>query len=137
MIVDRASVNLLHWQHRVVPGVNNAAFGEIAAGYDDLAQDVRTIILTRKGSVPLEPDKFCGALDYVDYPLPVAVPRMTRECWDALEHYAPRIIVEKVTVEYVAFHHFRVPVFWRAREDVTEEVRQTTVELVALEAANG
>ena len=133
MLVDRHQIPFLHWQHRVVPGAD-AAWGEIVSGYDDIDQAIRIIVLTPKGTVPTEPEKFCDALSYIDRPPAIAIPGITREVWDALTRWEPRIVVDRVTVTAVAFHHFRVPIFWRAREDVAAEIRLTEVDLVGAAA---
>lgn len=118
----------LHWQHRVSPGPK-ADWGAAVRGIADLEQSIRIICLTPKLSVPTEPEKFCNAFDYIDRPPAIAIPRISQEIWDALAKWEPRIVVERVEVEAVAFHHFRAPVFWRPREDVIGELLQTDVEL--------
>jgi phage baseplate assembly protein W len=119
-------INHLHWQHRVLAGTVGA-WGEIVTGIDDLEQAIEIICLTPKLSVPTEPDKFCDALNYIDRPAPVAIPNITREIFDALRKHEPRIVVDRVEVEAVSFEHFKVPVFWRPREDVLGEIRQSNV----------
>ncbi|EFO32510.1 baseplate [Roseibium sp. TrichSKD4] len=118
----------LHWQHRVFPGPK-ADWGAAVVGIADLEQSMRIICLTPKLSVPTEPEKFCNALDYIDRPPAIAIPRISQEIWDALAKWEPRIVVERVEVEAVGFHHFRTPVFWRPREDVIGELLQTDIEL--------
>ena len=121
----------LHWQLRVRPGTE-APWGEIAAGLDDLEQSIRTIVLTPPGSVPLEPEKFCAALDYIDRPPAVAIPMISREIFDVLVKWEPRIeLAEPVRVEMVVPHHFRAVIAWRPRADVLADIIRTEVELAA------
>ena len=124
---ERFQTPHLHWQLRVRPGAV-PPWGEIAAGLDDLEQSIRTIILTPPGSVPLEPEKFCSALDYIDRPPAVAIPAITRETFDALTRFEPRIeLAEPVQVEMLAFHHFRAVITWRPRADVLADIIRTEV----------
>lgn len=130
------SIAQKHWSHRVQPGTRLDAienpdgyWGSIVTGLDDLDQVIRTIVLTPRGSVPIAPDKFCDALNAIDRPPDVAIPIIAREIYDALDEHAPRIVVERVEVEEVAWHHFRVPIFWRPRADVLADIRRTVVDL--------
>lgn len=111
----------LHWQHHVHPGPV-ADWGGTVVGIRDPEQSIDIICLTPKLSVPTEPEKFCDALSYIDRPPAIAIPGITREIWDALTRWEPRIIVDRVEVEQLAFHHFKVPVFWRPREDVVSDL---------------
>jgi len=128
---ERFDTPHLHWQLRVRPGAA-APWSEIAAGLDDLEQSIRTIVLTPPGSVPLEPEKFCAALDYIDRPPAVAIPMISREIFDALVKWEPRIeLAEPVRVEMLAPHHFRAVIAWRPRADVLADIIRTEVELAA------
>lgn len=64
-------------------------------GVMEILQNVRTIITTRKGSVPLDRD-FGLPWDAVDQPLPVAQMLMRSEVIDAIERYEPRAKVTSV-----------------------------------------
>lgn len=123
-----AKVSHHHWQQKIAHG-KPAAWHEIAIGHDDLAQCIAIIVLTPRLSVPTEPEKFCNALDYIDRPPAIAIPNITREIWDALSRFEPRIILHEVRVEPVAFEHFKAFIEWRPREDVAEDIRQTVVDL--------
>lgn len=63
----------------------------------EILQNVRTILSTRKGSVPLNRD-FGLSWSYVDMPTPVAQMQMRSEIMDAIEAYEPRAKV--VSVEF-------------------------------------
>lgn len=128
MLVDRRTIPHLHWQ----PLIDRERFaaGEIVAGIDDLAQEIRSLILTPKGSVPLNPEKGCDLTPYVDRPPAIGVPAMTREVWAALTRWCVRIVVEDVRVSMVAFHHFSIPVFWRPVETIGAEIQRTEVDYV-------
>lgn len=128
MFVSNAPLrpNDLHWQHRVQPGPAGA-WGTVVTGIDDLEQAIRIIALTPRLSVPTEPDKFCDALAFIDRPPAIAIPRIAQEIFDSLTRWEPRLKVERVEVEALAFHHFKVPVFWRPREDVLADLRRTDV----------
>ncbi|MGG4034199.1 GPW/gp25 family protein [Paenibacillus cisolokensis] len=74
--------------------------GEIifaAEGIEAILQNVRTIVTTVKGTVPL--DRGFG-VDYIDLdtPIPIAQAQLTAKILDAIEQYEPR--VEVVSVQY-------------------------------------
>lgn len=66
-----------------------------ATGLDQLVQEIRTVLSTRKGSVPLDRG-FGLSWDIVDMPVSVAGPRCIAEIGRQLEKYVPRIKVETV-----------------------------------------
>lgn len=61
-----------------------------AKGLVGLAQEVRTLLATRKGSVPLDRD-FGISWDLVDTPLPVARQLFIAEVATQLHRYVPRV----------------------------------------------
>lgn len=71
--------------------------GEVVENFDDIEQCIRTILTTKKGSVPHEPLFGCDAWLWVDAPVNVALPNMIRECVEAIELWEPRIEVVRVT----------------------------------------
>lgn len=66
-----------------------------ATGFVQLEQEIRTVLATRKGSVPLDRD-FGIACDYVDLPLAEAMTYMVAEIGQQLEKYVPRIRVRDI-----------------------------------------
>lgn len=66
-----------------------------ATGLDGLEQEIRTLLSTRKGSVPLDRD-FGLTWGYVDLPMPEAMPYMISEMARQLEKYVPRIKVRDI-----------------------------------------
>jgi phage baseplate assembly protein W len=52
---------------------------------------------------------------------------VTREIWDALTIWAPRIGLQKVTVAMTEFSRFSTSVFWRPIESVLDDLRVTEV----------
>lgn len=67
-----------------------------ATGLDGLEQEIRTVLATRKGSVPLDRD-FGIRWDYVDMPINEAMPYMVAEIGQQLEKYVPRIRVRDIS----------------------------------------
>lgn len=128
LLVDRRTIRHLHWQPRV--DFTTRADGEFVVGLADLEQEIRSIILSPLGSVPLNPEKGCDLTPYVDRPPAVGIPAMTREIWRALTRWVVRITVTDVRVETVAFHHYRFPVFWRPVRSVSDEIKRTVVDYV-------
>ena len=103
------------------------SYGHVAEKIADLELGIRNVILSPKGSVPLNPEKGCNLYPYIDRPPSEGIPNMTREIWDALKAWCPRILVDRVEVEQVAFHHYKVPVFWRPIESINDELIQTVI----------
>lgn len=69
-----------------------------ATGLDGLEQEIRLVLATRKGSVPLDRD-FGLSWDYVDLPMPEAMPYMISEIAVQLEKYVPRIKVRDIAFQ--------------------------------------
>lgn len=66
-----------------------------AAGLAGLEQEIRTVLATRKGSVPLDRD-FGLSWDFVDKPMTEAMPCMVAEIGQQLERFVPRIRVRDI-----------------------------------------
>lgn len=67
-----------------------------ATGLVGLAQEIRTVLATRKGSVPLDRD-FGLTWDHVDMPMNMATQSMIAEIGQQLERYVPRIRVTDIS----------------------------------------
>ncbi len=70
----------------------------VAQQLADIAQCIRIILTTPKGSDPLRPDFGCDAGNWLDLPLPAARPHLVREIRAALA-WEPRIRLEAVSIE--------------------------------------
>ncbi len=62
---------------------------------EEILQNVRTILATREGSVPLDRDLGL-TWEHIDKPYPVARSLMTAAVIEAIEAYEPRATVESV-----------------------------------------
>jgi len=123
-------------------GRSAPAFGEIASQLADLDQGIANLIFTPKGSVPTQPEKGCDLLPYMDRPPAVAIPKLTVEIFEGLTRWHPRIRVDEVRVEELAFAHYSVPVFWFPVASVVADIQRTNVTLtrdglLAVQPANG
>lgn len=65
---------------------------------EEILQNVRTILTTGVGTVPLDRD-FGTSREYVDKPLPVARSLMQAAVIDAITEFEPRATVESVTFD--------------------------------------
>lgn len=129
-MLDRRTISHLHWQPRI--GRNGAdTLGQIVTGLDDVEQCINTIVLTEKGSVPTQPEKCTRLAPYIDRRPDYAIPNITREIFNAVRIWEPRVLVERVTITQEDFAHFRFPVFWRLRDDAARTLRETVVILPA------
>lgn len=66
-----------------------------ATGLAGLEQEIRMLLSTRKGSVPLDRD-YGITWEYVDLPLPEAMPYMVSEIASQLTRYVPKIKVRDI-----------------------------------------
>ena len=64
--------------------------------YEEILQNVRTILTTTKYSVPLDRDFGIDA-NLIDTPIDYAQAKLTAEIIDAIRRYEPRVSVSKVT----------------------------------------
>jgi uncharacterized protein len=127
MIADRHGIPYLHWQPRLARGVPQDVLGEIVHDLADVEQSIATIVLTEKGSVPTQPEKCTRLAPYIDRRPETAIPNITREIFDAITAFEPRVVVDEVLITQEDFGQFRFPVFWHLRDDVAREIRQTIV----------
>lgn len=125
--LDRSRIPFVHWQMALDAGDGTSALGQIVTGLDDLHQAIRTIVLTEKGSVPLQPEKCTRLLPWIDRAPAVAIPNFTREIFDAITAWEPRIVVTKVSPVARGFSHWAFPVFWYPRADVSRQIQMTEV----------
>jgi phage baseplate assembly protein W len=130
-MLDRRAIPYLHWQPMLGRNATppDAVIGEIVHGLADVEQAINTIVLTEKGSVPTQPEKCTRLMPYIDRRPDYAIPNITREIFDAITAWEPRVIVERVAITREDFDHWRFPVFWRLRADVSRTIRRTVVSL--------
>lgn len=129
VIQDHRTIPFAHWQPALA--MERDAIGEIVAGIDDLVQAMTTIIHTEKGSVPDQPEKCIALRRWIDRPPAIAIPNITREIFDAIRQWEPRIVVDRVRVTQESFSRFRFPVFWYPRADVARQIRVTELAYAA------
>lgn len=107
-IVDVTTITSADWSHKV------GSYGEIVEGLEDIAQCIRIILGTPKGSDPHRPTFGCDAWQYLDWPTNKALPHIIRECTDAVALWEPRATVTKITASY-DLAHVNLVVHWTAR----------------------
>jgi phage baseplate assembly protein W len=76
---------------------NEVIFG--AAGVQEIVQNVRTLLLTRRGTVPLDRE-FGLSFEYLDSPIPRARARLEQEIWLAIKKYESRAILKHIKFEH-------------------------------------
>ncbi len=132
-MINRHEIPYQHWSLKVgrqapfidapIPDVA----GAIVFAVDDLHQSVTNIVLTRKGSVPTEPEKGVDYDGVIDKHPDVGIPLLTREIFDAIKIWEPRIVVDNVQVKMVDVARFSTQVFWRPVESVLDDLLLTEV----------
>jgi len=65
--------------------------GNVVQGVDDVAQCIGIILTTPKGSDYLRPTFGADIWQYIDFPLPAAIPQIVRELYDAISLWEPRV----------------------------------------------
>jgi len=88
--------------------------GEIVEGLDDIAQAIRILVQTPKGSDPHRPEFGCDAWRYLDLPTDIAIPNIIREVSDAVAAWEPRARLKKVTA-MPELSHISLAIIWEAR----------------------
>lgn len=106
--VDVTTITAADWSHKV------GSYGEIVQGLEDIAQCIRIILATPKGSVPHRPQFGCDAWRYLDHPESQSLPHVIRECTDAVANWEPRATVTRVTASY-GLAQVNLVVHWTAR----------------------
>ena len=91
MPIDVTKIESADWSPKV------GSPGEIVEGLDDIAQAIKIILQTPKGSDPHRPQFGCDAWRYLDLPTNQAIPNMIREASDAVKVWEPRATLKKVT----------------------------------------
>lgn len=84
----------------------------LVTGADSVAQCVRIILRTPKGSDPLRPDFGNDAWRYLDYPVREAVPHVIRESVESLRQWEPRCLNVQVK-PLIAGEHVTLQVSWQ------------------------
>lgn len=129
---NKDTIPFEHWSLKVgrpdpATGIVPAFYGVIVSAVGDLSQSMANLILTPLGSVPTEPEKGCDIYPFIDRPPQEAIPNLSRAIWDGLTIWEPRIVVQEVKIEQVAFAHYASKVFWRPIESVLDDLRLTEV----------
>lgn len=103
---------------RLVIDMNQTVGVQVGAtGLAQLEQEIRTVLATRKGSVPLDRN-FGLSWEYIDLPVTEALPYIVAEIGQQLEKFVPRIKVRDI-----AFSSDN-PVEGQLKPIVTVEIRQ-------------
>ena len=131
-MIDKDKITHRHWSMKVgladpQTAIAPDTYGEIVTAVEDLSQSITNLILTPKGSVPTEPEKGVDILGSIDRNPAVGIPYLTREIWDAITIWEPRVTVERVVVGMVQFSHFQTQVFWRPVQSVLDDLQVTEV----------
>ena len=80
-----------------IDNFSNSGYRFGLSGMDEIVQNVKVILSTRKGSVPLDRD-FGVDWSVVDKPSTVAFQRLKQEIIRAIRRYEPRVVVKAVEI---------------------------------------
>ncbi|QCM10915.1 baseplate [Agrobacterium tumefaciens] len=131
-MIDKDKITHRHWSLKVGRADPQTAiapdtYGEIVTAVEDLSQSITNLILTPKYSVPTEPEKGVDILGVIDRHPDIGIPYLTREIWDQIAIWEPRVTTERVVVNLVQFSHFQTQVFWRPVQSVLDDLYVTEV----------
>lgn len=86
--------------------------GGVVESINDIAQCIRTIVATVKGSDPLRPEFGIDLFKYQDKPINWAIPNVIRDVIDALTTYEPRAEILRL-VPFVSQEHLQFSIYWQ------------------------
>ncbi|MDE2577961.1 MAG: hypothetical protein KGL46_04070 [Hyphomicrobiales bacterium] len=115
-MLDWTTIGYLHWQPAF------GALGDVVVGHADVEQSIRAIIRTEKGTVPLEPEKCCRLMPWVDQPEAIAKPNLIRELWDAIATYEPRVVLQSIGATWIADGHWLFSIALHLAADVEKKI---------------
>jgi phage baseplate assembly protein W len=72
---------------------NEIIFG--VTGITEVVQNCRTILTTRKGTVPLDRD-FGISNDFIDSPMPKVRANAEQDIFSSFKKYEPRVVIKKI-----------------------------------------
>jgi phage baseplate assembly protein W len=123
MTVSIGGITSVDWSMKL------GAIGEIVEGLDDVAQCVRIILTTPRGSDPLRPTFGADLWQYIDYPIDAAIPAIVREISEAITLWEPRIILITMNAapDPTTIGRLMVTIVWRLRLGSAPAPPQTTV----------
>lgn len=90
--------------------VNNP--GGVVESINDIAQCIRTIVATVKGSDPLRPDFGIDVFKYQDKPVNLAIPNVIKDVIDALTKYETRAEILRLT-PIIRGENLLFSIFWQ------------------------
>ncbi len=99
--------------------------GGVSEGIDDINQCIGIILGTQKGSDPFRPTFGSDIWDWIDRPLPIAVPNMKRAIYEAIGLWEPRVIVTSVEHVYQNEAGLQEPVQAGIKMDIAWKLRKT------------
>ena len=104
--------------------------GEAVEALDDIAQCLRVIVTTQKGTDPLRPDFACDLFGFIDLPITTMVPHAVREITAAIQRYEPRVVLLAVLVTPLTDQqggHVDIEIRWRLNIAGTASVARSTL----------
>lgn len=118
MAVQLSDIRALHWQPQL------GADGEVVESLADVAQAIRIVLTTPKGSDPHRPEFGADIWQYIDWPVSEARPHVVREVRDAIDQWEPRARITSVAVQ-AANARLTVRITWHLTAD-TQATEETT-----------
>ena len=119
MITLLPEVRARDWQPRL------GEIGAVATDMEDIAQAIRIIVTTPRGSDPHRPLFGADVLQYIDTPEIEAAPRLINDVADAILAWEPRITLVSITPTF-GLAQISLAIVWTRRsaglDQITTEV---------------
>lgn len=102
--------------------------GHVVTELEDIAQCLRVILTTPRGSDPLRPHFACDLWRYLDAPIDHAIPHIVREAWDAIQTYEPRVELVRIQPRQGDMPgHVIIAIEWRRAGQAQDALRTDVV----------
>lgn len=112
--------NTKNWQLKV------DALGDVVSEAEDIAQCLKTILTTPRGSVPLDSGFGSKCWHWIDAPVDVARAGLVRSSYEALESYEPRAKIKAVSADHTANGKVHLTIDWEFSGESTHVVSKQT-----------
>lgn len=100
--------------------------GQVVRDGDDIAQSIKIIVMTEKGSDPLRPGFGSDVAQIVDQPIDIAIGALKRNIIEQVERWEPRAEIEQIDHD-VEGEKITLSVVWRDRRTGTETQTEVSI----------
>lgn len=96
--------------------------GQIVEGLSAIRQALDLIISTTKGSDPLRPEFGCDANKYLDYPVNIAAPLISKALLDAISTWETRVTISSISYKLNGTNNLVYTINYTVNPDIADEL---------------